>query len=201
MNDPARHTSLDSLGLVLLPLSVAAALLTVPDLSAATVAHPTFAAMVACTGVLALITALRGRGRRGTRIERGTLALFLLLMPTIYLASWLQAGGSHHGWFGVELAGQAAFAVLAFLGWRRAPLLLGVGILAHGTLWDAWHFGRTPFMPDWYAIACGVVDVGCGIYALAQVRAWSAAAQPSLAGADQGDVVFERRLASGAAAP
>ena len=65
-------------------------------------------------------------------------------------------------------------AALAAIGARRAPWLLGVGVMAHGLLWDSWHIGRAPFMPDWYSLACLIVDVGWGLWALGRVSAWRA---------------------------
>lgn len=53
--------------------------------------------------------------------------------------------------------------------------MLALGIAAHGVLWDTWHHGRTNSMPDWYATACLVVDLGWGFYACRKIRAWEEA--------------------------
>ncbi len=161
----------DGFGLGLFVLTVVTAALLVPDLSVETVGHPTFAAVVGGAIVLTVVTVLRAGGRRGSRLERTGLAVFLLLMPTVYLVGWLLSGAGT-SWLWVELAGQTAFGALAVLGLRRSPWVLAAGIGAHGLVWDSWHYGRTPFMPDWYAIACAVVDVGAAVYVAAQVRAW-----------------------------
>lgn len=162
---------LDALGLAAFVAMTFAAALVVPDLSLSLVGQPVFSAVMASAIVLTLVTVLRARGRRGSGLERLSLALFLSLMPTVYLMSWLRFGGGA-GWLGTELAGQVVFGALAIAGLRRSPWLLAIGIAGHGILWDAWHYGRTPFMPDWYAIFCAVIDVGLGIYVATQVPAW-----------------------------
>jgi hypothetical protein len=164
-------TDLDALGLAAFAATTFAAALVVPDLSLSLVGQPVFSAVIASAIVLTLVTVLRARGRRGSRLERLFLALFLSLMPTVYLMSWLRFGGGG-GWLGSELAGQVVFGALAIAGLRRSPWFLAIGIAGHGILWDAWHYGRTPFMPDWYAIFCAVVDVGLAIYVATQVPAW-----------------------------
>jgi hypothetical protein len=165
------HTDHDALGLAALVLSTLAALLLVPDLSVALLGHPAFGAVIGAAAMLTLIVVLRGRGRRGSALERFAFAAFLALMPTVYVMSRLRFGGSAN-WLGLELLGQGLFAALALVGARRSPWILAAGIAGHGLLWDSWHHGRTPFMPDWYAIACLIVDVGWGLYVATQVRAW-----------------------------
>ena len=161
----------DATGLGLFVVTMIAAALLVPELSVGLLGQPAFWAVIGGAVTLTVITILRSQGRRGTAVERVVLATFLFLMPTVYLASWLRSGGEIT-WFWIELSGQVGFGALAVLGLRRSPWLLAAGIGAHGLLWDAWHYGRTPFMPDWYAIACAVVDVGAGVYVATQVSAW-----------------------------
>jgi hypothetical protein len=160
---------LDAAGLVLLVLSTIAAALLVPDLSAGLLGQPAFAGVVGGGVALALIVVLR-RGRRGSGAERLVLAIFLALMPSIYVASCLRFGGGT-GWLSLEVGGQFLFAALAFAGWRWTPRLLVAGIAGHGLIWDLSHYGRTSFMPDWYAIACMVVDLGWAFYAATQAKA------------------------------
>ncbi len=165
------RSDLDALGLAAFVVATFAAALVVPDLSLSLVGLPVFHAVVASAVVLTLVTVVRARGPRGSRLERVSMALFLSLMPTIYLMSWLRFGGGGE-WLLTELAGQVVFAALAIAGYRRWPWLLVLGIGGHGLLWDAWHYGRTPFMPAWYAIFCAVVDVGLAIYVATQVPVW-----------------------------
>ena len=166
-----KHTDHDALGLAALVLSTMAALLLVPDLSLAVLGQPAFGAVIGAALTLTLVVVLRGRGRRGSALERSAFAIFLALMPTVYVVSRLRFGGSLQ-WLWLELLGQGLFAVLALVGARRSPWILAAGIAGHGLLWDSWHHGRTPFMLDWYAVACLIVDVGWGFYVATQVRAW-----------------------------
>jgi hypothetical protein len=108
------------------------------------------------------LTAIWVRGRAGARAERKILASFLASMPFVYLFNWAREPAA--GWLPVELLGAAVFIGLALLGLKRSVWFLAAGIAAHGVLWDLWHHGRTPFMPDWYALACLISDVGLGAY-------------------------------------
>ena len=170
---PTTVRDLDGIGLALLVLSTVAALLLVPDLTVAVRHPPTFGAIVGGGLTLMGIVVLRGRGRRGTRLERVGLAVFLSLMPTVYLSSRLLYG-TGSSWLWLELAGQLVFVALAVAGVRASPWFLVVGLAAHG-LSDAAHYGRTPFVPDWYAVACAVVDLPWAVYVATQVPAWRSA--------------------------
>lgn len=150
--------------LVSILLSTQIALLLVPDLTRATLLHPTFAAVLTAVLLLVWLLALRP----APRDELRALAAFLFLMPTVYLAAfaldWFLNGRGELVWLMIEAAGQIVFAVFALLGVRRGPGWLAAGILLHGIGWDLWHYGLTAYMPDWYALACLAVDVGWSIY-------------------------------------
>jgi hypothetical protein len=161
---------MDTIALACLILSTAFSLLVVPDLRLADFAEPTVQAAVGTPFVLTALVAFRMSGAPPVW-ERRLLALFLLLMPVIYLGMVALHGGGA-GWLGVELAGQAAFATIAIVGLRRSGWVLVAGLAAHGLLWDSWHHGRAAFMPDWYATACLIVDVGWALYAASRVRVW-----------------------------
>jgi hypothetical protein len=134
--------------------------------------EPTSVAVAAVWIVTPALAVLRFLPRRRLRVERAILALFLAGMPVVYLwAALLRSPDS--GTLGVEGVGLLLFAGAAGLGYMRYPLLLGFGILGHGLGWDLWHFGRSLFMPDWYAVACLIADVGIGFYALTQAKAYS----------------------------
>jgi hypothetical protein len=124
--------------------------------------------------VLTLVTLLWLRFTRApARVERRVLAVFLGTMPLVYLASAVvrHAGA---GALALEGAGLLLFAATAALGLGRRAWLLGAGIVAHGLGWDAWHHGFS-YMPDWYALACLVADLGIGAFALLSLRRWRAA--------------------------
>lgn len=165
------RSDLDALGLAALVLSTVSAAFLLPDLSLGLLGQPGFHAMLVTAGVLTLVVVLRSRGRRGSVLERAALALFLALMPSVYLMSGMRNGASGH-WLGLELVGQVVFAALAYWGFRSQPWALAAGIAAHGLLWDSWHHNSAPFMPDWYPPACLIVDVGWGFYVATQVSAW-----------------------------
>jgi ketosteroid isomerase-like protein len=128
--------------------------------------------MLGCATAVAVL--LVSRALPAPRLERGVLALFLALMPAVYLAGW---GLTEHGprvW--IEIAGLAIFVTLAILGLLISPWYLALGIIAHGALWDAWHHERIvaqQFIPSWYTIACLIADVGVGVYACRRIREWN----------------------------
>ena len=179
---------MDTIALACLILSTGFSLLVVPDLRLADFAEPTVQAAVGTPFVLTALVALRVSAAPPIW-ERRVLALFLLLMPAIYLGMLALHGGGP-GWLGAELAGQAAFATIAVVGLRRSGWVLVAGLAAHGLLWDSWHHGRTTFMPDWYASACLIVDVGWSLYAASRVRVWEAAR----AAAPRGRVAYAPRV-------
>ncbi len=119
-------------------------------------------------GVLALGAVLKTPA--ADRLVWWCLLAFLVGMPLVYVADWLRFGGSYP-WLAVELAGLALFGALALLAVRRSPWFLAAGILGHA-LWDAAHYGRTAFVPDWYALGCFLIDVGLGLYVLSLVPGW-----------------------------
>jgi hypothetical protein len=167
----AVKTGLDPIGLALFVLSMAIALLLVPDLSGHLLGQPVFWAVVGGIVTQIIVVVARSQGRRGTILERAAFAIFLFAMPSVYCASWLRDGdGSAAIW--IELGGQAVFGALAVLGFVRWPWMLALGIGAHGILWDAWHVDAK-FIPRWYALACAVVDVGLAVYVAAQVPIWN----------------------------
>lgn len=134
---------------------------------------PPYFATLAAVLVTATLILLRLLPRRRLQLEKLTLALFLAGMPMIYVwAAWL-AGDV--GGMKLEAVGLLLFTLLAWQGYRTAPVLLGVGILAHGIAWDAWHHGHSAYMPDWYALGCLLVDVALGLLVFTQLPAWRSA--------------------------
>lgn len=109
--------------------------------------------------------------------ERRLLVLFLVAMPLVYLADWFRFGGPT-SWLAIELGGGVVYWTVAWLAATKWPWLLPVGIAGHA-LWDLWHYGRTDFIPDWYAAACLLVDVALGLYLSGRMRAWRRLSQPA----------------------
>jgi hypothetical protein len=137
-----------------------AALWMVPAFPLAHLDDPSHWGVLGYVGTLGLLLHRARTDRPG--IPKRLPAYFLVGMPLIYLANWIRFGGSA-GWLVVELGGLVLFGVVAWLGRFRGLWWLPVGIAGHG-VWDAWHLGLTPFIPDWYATACAIVDVGLGGY-------------------------------------
>ncbi len=139
--------------------------------SAAVFSDPCVLAAIA-SGLLILILAACRYADRNVDRERQALTVFLAGMPIVYLLRGLLAGTSASaGWFWVECAGAMIFEALAWIGYRRLPWLLAFGIVAHGMLWDSWHFHST-YIPSWYALGCLLVDVGVGFYAAVRISTW-----------------------------
>lgn len=164
---PASARGLDGLAFAALYAQLAAMFWVVPEWSLAHFQDPVYLAVAAVIATTLWITWLRARGRVGSKAERVTLALFLAGMPLVYVWSWLRS--PQPGWLGVEVVGLAVFVGLAALGLTRSAWFLAAGIAAHGLGWDLWHYGRSSFIPDWYALGCLITDVGVGFYAAVQV--------------------------------
>ncbi len=133
---------------------------------------------VATVGAIATTAALivsRGLGDRGARHEPLIAAGFLTAMPLVYVATALLVGASPRV-VAIELGAVPLYGALAWLGLRRSPWLLAIGIAAHGVAWDAWHLGDPTVVPHWYARGCLVLDVALGLYLVARVRRWRAIA-------------------------
>ena len=152
----------ERLALGLLVVSTVVAVWGVPAASWRTSgADPCHLATIAGVATVLLLVVARFLGERAQHVERLALAAFLAAMPLVYVASWFWArpGGEGTGWLWIELAALPVYAGLALLGLRRSPWLLVAGIAGHGLLWDAWHHGRTSFVPDWYATGCRILRV------------------------------------------
>lgn len=139
----------------------------------------TFSTVIVTLGLLAARLA-------GTdRYDRLVLALFLAGMQIIYV--WAAILRGDRGQLGVEALGLLVFAGLAVAGYARWPRLIGIGIIAHGLAWDAWHHGHSSYIPDWYSLGCAVTDLGVGVFALlrsgASMRAKRKGAPAGLAAA------------------
>lgn len=133
--------------------------------------EPTHIAMAAVWIITPILGLLRFVSPRRARLEQAILALFLAGMPVMYLwAALLRAPDAST--LSVEALGGLIFGGLAVLGYLRYPWLLGLGIIGHGLGWDLWHYGKSHFMPDWYAVACLLTDVGLGLYVLTQARTY-----------------------------
>ncbi len=103
-------------------------------------------------------------------------AQVLASMPLFYLwGAWLHGSSLQ---VLEEVAGLLLFGALAWYGWRHKPVLLGLGVVAHGLLWDSWHVHHGTVMPEWYPLACGLYDVAFGLLAMMHHCAGALRARP-----------------------
>jgi hypothetical protein len=115
----------------------------------------------------------RWLGSRAMKFEQAWLAAFLVGMPLVYVMGWFVARGrGASSWIWVELLGLAIYAAFAALGLKNSPWFLAIGIAAHGLAWDSWHYKNSAYVPDWYAVACLLVDLVLGAYLIARVPAY-----------------------------
>jgi hypothetical protein len=159
----------DRIALLLATLVTAAAVYAIPSWRGALRSPCHLASIGACV-TLAVLHVARGLGPRGVRIERHTLAAFLIGMPVVYIASWLVTPGAERSWLWIEAVGLPIYAALAVLGLRRSPWFLAAGIVGHGVFWDAWHMS-SEYVPLWYAVSCLLVDLALGLYVATRIPA------------------------------
>jgi len=115
----------------------------------------------------------RWLGSRARKFERTMLAAFLVGMPLVYVMGWFAARDhAANLWIWVELLGLALFVGFAALGLKNSPWFLALGIAGHGFAWDLWHYKNSAYIPDWYAVACMLVDLALGAYVAARVPAY-----------------------------
>ena len=166
--------------LVLLVAQLAISIAMLPESPLAHPGEPTYLAAIAAIAVSVVLGITRFIPRPPW-LDRLVLAVFLAAMPVIYAWCALLRGDASD--LALESVGIAIYGGAAIVGYRRAPWLLGAGIIAHGLGWDSWHHGRSGYVPDWYSAACLVVDIGIGIFALIYVRRGAESEHPGAAGA------------------
>lgn len=138
--------------------------------------------LLAAGATVVLLTFLwrtRWRGLPEVNFERNLFAAFLAAMPLVYVVRYLfdSTGREANSWLWVEVLGIPIFATFAVLGVKRSPWLLAIGIVVHGLAWDSWHYRRSTYIPDWYAIFCMAVDLAFGAYVAARVPAYQRASR------------------------
>jgi hypothetical protein len=137
---------------------------------------PFLLAAVAGAVTVACLWLTRWLGSRAMKFERTWLAAFLVGMPLVYVMGWFVARDHAASWWiWVELLGLAIYAVFAVLGLKKSPWFLAIGIAGHGFAWDSWHYKNSAYTPNWYAVACFLVDVTLAAYVAARVPAYKEA--------------------------
>ena len=134
---------------------------------------PFLLAAVAGAVTVACLWLTRWLGWRAMKFERTWLAVFLVGMPLIYVMGWFVARDhAARSWLWVELLGLAIYAAFAALGLKKSPWFLAIGIAGHGIAWDAWHYKNSAYVPDWYAVACLLVDLALAAYVATRIPAY-----------------------------
>jgi hypothetical protein len=133
------------------------------------------AAVVAAAGLIPLRLFLM----RHVRLTRLLFAATLVFMALIYLWAALQRGDRQAVM--LESLGLVVFAGVALLGYLRSTLLLGLGIAAHGALWDTWHHHHSGYVESWYPLGCLLFDVAFGMMIVASTLASGSAQAQGLA--------------------
>lgn len=115
--------------------------------------------------------------RSSLRVEHLLYVGLLVVIAAIYvgLAWWNDAPSS---WIGMQAGGLLVYAILAWVGLKRAPIVVGIAILLHAG-WDLGHFLAVRadalgarFLPPNYEVMCIGFDLLAGVYALARAKDW-----------------------------
>jgi hypothetical protein len=100
------------------------------------------------------------------KFARSLVAQVLASMPVFYLWAALRSGTQQDVL--IEVAGLFIFVGLALYGYVKSPMILGLGIMAHGLFWDSWHHKHSVIFDSWYPPACLVFDIAAGIVVIAR---------------------------------
>lgn len=94
----------------------------------------------------------------------------VLVVIAAYYILFAVMGGSPQA-LAWELVAAVAFSTVAIMGALHLPLLVGVGIVAHG-LFDFVHFTliQDAGVPDWWPGFCGSLDVVLGLWVIGLSR-------------------------------
>ncbi len=134
---------------------------------------PCLIATIGAALTVALLWTTLIRGGRAIRLEYRWLALFLAAMPVVYFGRFFYPAhaGVTSSWLWIELLGIPIYGALGWLGLKRSPWFLSMGIALHGLGWDVWHYHRSAYIPDWYAVGCLVVDLALAAYVAVRIPA------------------------------
>lgn len=161
----SRSSSQDALALIALFCSVAGAAWMVPVSAWGDLVDPAARQGPLIVLLVPVLLALRRGGRMAVIWEKRILSVVLAAMPLVYLESGVLHGAGT--WLALEAMGVLIFAAWAWLGYRRDPWVLALGLAAHGIAWDSWHHG-SHYIASWYASACLIIDIGLAAYVALQ---------------------------------
>jgi hypothetical protein len=149
----------------------------VPEWPLAGVTNPSYWGVAGFLVFVLLVLFGGGTSWSPGSLNRRLVITFLVGLQLVYVANWMRFGGSSLE-LGVQLGGLLVWLAFAAVG-RRSDTALWIGCVLHG-LWDAVHFGRIEFVPQWYGALCIAADVAVGAYVLNQLarstaREWGGA--------------------------
>ncbi len=147
--------------------STLTAVLCMPDLPHRHTSDPSYLGIVGFVFIVGLLIRRTGQGWGRHSANRRVIVFFLVALPLIYLANWMKFGGSMLE-LGVQVAGLGIWIFFAYRA-VRMELFLWLGCVLHA-VWDAAHFGRVEFIPEWYAAACIAADLGLGAFVFLNTR-------------------------------
>lgn len=153
-----------TIGMVL--LATLGLILLVPDSPLKHLDNPSYWGVIGYLLILIYVVILRFL-KQPLVHERMVLTLFLAGMPLIYLANWMRFDGASL-WILFEILGLLLYGGLALFS-KKHLVLLSIGIAAHG-LWDLLHYDQELYVPNWYVLACAIVDLAVGMYAFVRFR-------------------------------
>ncbi|MDP1767580.1 MAG: hypothetical protein Q8L74_02115 [Nitrospirota bacterium] len=107
--------------------------------------------------------------------DRSFYPTVLVVIAAYYILFAVMGGsGQALAW---ELVAAVAFSVVAIMGALHMPVLVGVGIVAHG-LFDLVHHMmiENAGVPDWWPGFCGSLDVVLGLWVIGLSRSGRSAA-------------------------
>ncbi len=159
---------------LLLGIATLAALAVLPGWPHRHLDDPSYLGVIGFAVVAALLLRSKGGMDPGSA-NRRRVGIVLFALPVVYVANLLRWGGSATE-LGIQLVGLAAWVWLAWRS-RRSDAALWLGMALHA-LWDAAHYGRVGFIPEWYATAYIAVDVGLAGYVLLGLRGSEVAGVP-----------------------
>lgn len=155
---------------LLLAVATVAVVAVIPDWPHRHPGDPSYWGLVAFVLLAVGLLALPRRSWEFGGTARRAIIAFLAVVPLVYVADWIRWGGSEVE-LAIQLGGLAAWLSAAYAA-RRSDVVLWMGCAAHA-LWDAAHFGRVDFVPEWYAAACLAADIGLGAFVLIELKARS----------------------------
>jgi hypothetical protein len=127
-----------------------------------------YSAIFAAFIVAVTFSAVRFLIKRNLKLEKFILSIFLASMPMVYLWAALTARNSNG--IVLELLGVALFGGLAIVGYFQPPIVLGLGIVAHGVVWDFLHHKRSAYIENWYSLGCLLIDLAFGFLVFTQAH-------------------------------